>query len=416
MMNTIESLINSLIWGPKEIKEKSAIELAKIGEPAIDHLLPLLSHEDGSVRILAALTLCDIGDGRLLDQFITFLKDNSTQLKKKAIEAIGKIGDPKTIDYLIGLFNDRDVHIRLSAIEALIKIGNASIEKLLNALKDESEVVRESAVYALGKIMDEETIPRLLPLLSDKNIYVRMAAAQAIANKGVIAIKTLVNLLKDKNETVREASTYALGEIGDKKTVSYIIEMLSDKDPFVKISAARALGKIGDERAVEPLLKLISEENAFVSMSAANALKELKENVFAHLLQSLTYTNPVIRKSAARALGKIGDERAIIPLILALWDENEEVTSSVVEALYAIDSYWYVRDEIRQYIPYFSEALKKGGKHVKLSIIDILEKICQIGMENDEIEGILKDYIKDEDKNVRQNAALALEKIRKKEK
>ncbi|HPP06456.1 MAG TPA: hypothetical protein PLW88_03740, partial [Syntrophorhabdaceae bacterium] len=171
---------------------------------------------------------------------------------------------------------------------------------------------------------------------------------------------------------------------------------------------------IGDERAVEPLLKLISEENAFVSMSATNAFEELGNRVFTHLLKSLTNINPVIRKSAARALGKMGDERAIIPLILTLWDENEEVTTSVVEALYTIDSYWYLRDEIRQYIPYFSEALKKGSRHVKLTIIDVLEKICGLGLLNDEIEMILMDYIKDEDKHVRLNAALALEKIKKK--
>lgn len=444
-METIEDLINGLKWGSKDIKEESAKKIAGLGEPAVDYLLPLLSHQDHSIRTMAALILCEIGDKRLLDQFIEFTKDDSNELRKKAIVAIGNIGDSRGIDVLIDLFNDRDVHIRLSAIDALIKIGSNSIEKLIKALEHQSETVRESAAYALGKIMDVNAIPRLLPLFSDKNIYVRIAAAHAISCKGTVALKVLIDLLKDQNEAVREASTYALGEIGDEKTVPYIIEMLSDKDSFVKISAARALGrlrderaveplirltkdknmfvrmaaaralgKIGDERVVEPLLRLLSEENAFVSLSAANAFGELGKEVIEPLLKCLANTDPVIRKSAALALGRLGDERAIIPLILTLWDENEDVTSSVEIALNTIDSFWFTRDEIRQYIPYFSEALKKGGKHVKLCVIGILEKIGEVGLEKEKIETILKNYIKDEDKNIRLNAALALEKVRKK--
>lgn len=447
-MENIEVLINNLINGTKDEKEKSVLEITKIGLHAVDYLLPLLSHVDYSVRRTAASILCDIGDKSLIHHLVEFLKEKDDELRKKAIEAIANIKDPETIDILIELFEDSNVNIRLSAIDALIKMGSPAIEKLICALESPIETIRESAAFALGRIKNIDTIPKLINLLSDKSIYVRMAAARALSNMGENTIKTLLDLLKDRNEAVRESASYALGEIKDKDAVPYIIDLLTDKNPFVKISVIQALGKIGDKRAIEPLsrllkhkdifvrmaisqalgkigseevieplLALISDENVFVSISGRNAIVELCKkdiNVFHHLLNYLTNNNPEFRKSAAQVLGKAGNEGAIVPLILSIWDENEEVTVSVEEALNSIDPYWFTRDEIRQYIPYFSEALKKGYKHVKLCIIRILSRIGELGIEIDEIASILKDYIKDEDKNIRFNAALALEKVKKK--
>jgi HEAT repeat protein len=71
----------------------------------------------------------------------------------------------------------------------------------------------------------------------------------------------------------------------------------------MRCNAAEALGRIGDVRAVEPLLI---------------ALKE-----------SITD----VRNISAEALGKIGDARAIEPLITALDDNSWNVRSAAARAL-----------------------------------------------------------------------------------
>jgi HEAT repeat protein len=75
------------------------------------------------------------------------------------------------------------------------------------------------------------------------------------------------------------------------------------KDTGVPTSAAQALGKIGDPRAVEPL-------------SAA-----------------LNHTYEGVRWEAASALGKLGDSRAVEALIAALGDSDSDVRSEVVWVL-----------------------------------------------------------------------------------
>ncbi len=59
--------------------------------------------------------------------------------------------------------------------------------------------------------------------------------------------------------------------------------------------ASDALGKIGDKRAVEPLITALDDEDELV------------------------------REGAAKALGMLGDKRAVEPLITALGDEDVSV-------------------------------------------------------------------------------------------
>ncbi len=73
----------------------------------------------------------------------------------------------------------------------------------------------------------------------------------------------------------------AMGESGDPSHVPELIAALQDRDGNVRRLAASALGKIGDPRAVEPLLTLLASES-----------------------------NPQVRPYAIKALGKIGDPRA----------------------------------------------------------------------------------------------------------
>lgn len=75
-----------------------------------------------------------------------------------------------------------------------------------------------------------------------------------------------------------------------KKDVNELIELLKHgKDSSIRSAAARALGKIGDKKAVIPLIETLDEE--YFSFKEVPDYEILKEAVY--------------------ALGKIGDKRAI---------------------------------------------------------------------------------------------------------
>ncbi|MEX2752606.1 MAG: HEAT repeat domain-containing protein [Candidatus Freyarchaeota archaeon] len=77
-----------------------------------------------------------------------------------------------------------------------------------------------------------------------------------------------------------------------------------------------ALGEIGDERAVEPLIQVLDDFESLVRKRAAEALGKMKHiRAVEPLIQALQDEDVKVRVEAAEALGKIKDERAVDPLL-----------------------------------------------------------------------------------------------------
>ncbi|NVO65897.1 HEAT repeat domain-containing protein [Methanofollis tationis] len=84
--------------------------------------------------------------------------------------------------------------------------------------------------------------------------------------------------------------------------VAAFLKNLSHERPEYRWGAADALGRIGDERAVEPLIAAMKDPD------------------------------PRVRKKAAWALGQIGDIRGQRPLLEAIRDEDDDVREIASEA------------------------------------------------------------------------------------
>jgi HEAT repeat protein len=101
------------------------------------------------------------------------------------------------------------------------------------------------------------------------------------------------------------------------------------KDEGVRQAAAEVLGKIGDPRAVEPLIAALKDAEWRVRAAAAYALGKIKDpRAVEPLIAALKNES---RAAAAYALGEIKDPRAVEPLIAALKDKD--VRASAAEAL-----------------------------------------------------------------------------------
>ena len=98
-------------------------------------------------------------------------------------------------------------------------------------------------------------------------------------------------------------------------------------------SAASALGKIGDARAVEPLIKALKTNGDVMRDVVAAALSIIGEPVVEPLINALGGKDWSTRLGAADALGRIGDERAVEPLINRLNDRSKYVRAGAARAL-----------------------------------------------------------------------------------
>jgi len=134
-------------------------------------------------------------------------------------------------------------------------------------------------------------------------------------------LNRLLQELKHSDSEVRRSAVEVLGRLGDSRAVEPLLAALADSSSTVRESAAAALGQSGDPRAVESLIANLGDFGRS-SDAAVEALVELGDIAVAPLIKALQVPNEKVRASAARALGCLGNSRAIDSLIGALKSGN----------------------------------------------------------------------------------------------
>jgi HEAT repeat protein len=348
----VEPLVAAL--GDQAMRRSAAVALAEIGAPAVEGLVAALNHSAKEVldqlrrqgadrsminavtnanvdmREAAAEALGKIGDARAVEPLITALDSEYVSLSKAAAEALGKIGDARAVEPLTIARKSGLSGVSGAAAAALEKmnlgmIGDAAdahdITPLVAALSDQSGEVRKATAAALVQI----GIPAVEPViasLKDANGWGRSAAAEALGEIGdTRAVEPLIAALQDEDKGVRRAGVEALGKVGDARAVEPLITFTAvqqDQDQGVRKAGVEALGKVGDARAVEPLIAALRDHDSDVAKAAAGALVNIGAPAVEPLIAALNRED--LRGAAARALGQIGNARAVEPLTAALKD------------------------------------------------------------------------------------------------
>ena len=113
-----------------------------------------------------------------------------------------------------------------------------------------------------------------------------------------------------------------------------IIQALSNDNSSTRRSAAAALGRLGDNRAVDPLIEALSDDDSDVRDAAVKALGRLGDKrAVDPLIKALSDKDWHVRRSTAEALGRLGDKRAVDPLIKALAGDGYDVRNAAAKAL-----------------------------------------------------------------------------------
>lgn len=130
---------------------------------------------------------------------------------------------------------------------------------------------------------------------------------------------------KSNGMTVRIIN--ALGRLGSDAALAPIFAVLDEgRKATVRSTAAIALGRIGDPRAIPALRRLMDDSHAPTRMWAMKGLGELRDRGSVEALTAaLADGDYGVRQYAARALGEIGDQAASPALIEALGDRKQSV-------------------------------------------------------------------------------------------
>ncbi len=162
-----------------------------------------------------------------------------------------------------------------SPLEPLDELGEElplpDAAAMLEQLDDDNIFRRMQAARAFCDIEEPKAIDRLVELLDDECALVRVSVTYALGrNSAPRAVEPLIRTLRwDWNGYVRKGAVWALGNARDPRSLPVLIEVLADDITAVRLWSASALGQVGGEAAVAPLVKAIESDPAATVRSNA---------------------------------------------------------------------------------------------------------------------------------------------------
>lgn len=348
-------LIQSLENPDINVRKQAALSLGQLKDKrAVAPLTELLDDENLSVSQSAAKALGQIGDREAVRPLIKRLNDWG--MFTVCAEALGAIGDGRAVVPLLHRFSDPDPQIRLAVVKALGSIRDQRVALILSrALKDSNLEVRAAAAEALGNVTDKTVIEPIIKI-SDKQLHhnIRPHLIKALLRIGSSTVPFLAEALRSPSYSQRHFAGEILAQLRPEG-INVLIEALSVDNNNVRLTAVKYLGGTKADDALEPLIHALKDRDYNVQKEAAASLGRLKNNLAVpDLIDVLNILppprkvykgapvedfNPVrlamnqVREQAALALGEIGDQRAVEPLIKTLNDEYSRVAIASAKAL-----------------------------------------------------------------------------------
>ena len=256
-------------------------------EEVLGRLVVALADPRDGVQERLAATFGEIGEAAT-GILVRGLREHPIAMARRGCgRSLAKIMDPFAVPGLIlALVEDGDVRVKSAAASALVAIGPDAVSGLLEVVAGMGDTgVTGHAAWALAH-MDAGALPMLCGAIASPIGAVRSAIVTAV---GAIvrgsgdrgdrfsdwggAVNLLLKGLDDVEAIVRLEAVNAIAGIGLGSAVLRVVELLGDEHEEVRRSAAIALGKLGDRRALAALERSrVSDEASSVRVLAALAI------------------------------------------------------------------------------------------------------------------------------------------------
>jgi len=226
---------------------------------------------------------CPNPDHTMLDKAVKQIRSLDPKSRIKAVHFIGKslVRIVRTRPYNAGSIHDYFPVFRRNNVYLLSRIGEPAVEMLTGWLKTTSEVdweARVGAAEALG-LMGPSAIEPLINVLNHKSPPVRIRAAAALVQIGDPGYfdQVIGSVAQYSSENI-EIYSNSTEDQKKQNIINRFISMLKHKEQQVRVNAAWALGYIGVNKAVEPLISYLNQAEKWDILFAADALSHIRDH------------------------------------------------------------------------------------------------------------------------------------------
>lgn len=281
-------------------------------------------------RIHAALTLGVFRTTEAIPLLGQTAQDSDSAVASAAAEALGTIGTPQAVQELLSLL-DKVPH-KVGVITALGKVQAAEARpRLLPLLKDADPKVAGAAAVALGRIGGEGVTEALLQRLNQPSLRfpVTLGLIHLRHEKGIASALRIVGSVKADQE---QELILAMAQMG-KEGLPLLLQALKKASGRGKLTLISALGRSRQPEAVDPLLRELQSKDLLVVGEAARALGYIGDSrAIGALIQTLPHAHPQVRKLVEEGLMDLG-AAAVAPLMEVLHTSEPTMRSEAVRTL-----------------------------------------------------------------------------------
>jgi hypothetical protein len=278
-------------------------------------------------------------------QIILDMQSESEFVRDKALTDVNATSEVRFVEIALAMLDAEDYEPVRAAIVALRNLTNFNPPQFLPRVNQFLEVPSHcaTAIWFIWSVGDASYVPRLIRFLTDDDSEVRYQALRTVARYGYHDLLEIsLHMSNDANAEIRGLACGILGRFREKRVIDILIAKLQDFDDALVSTvsgvAAEELEKIGDKRAVQPLMDVVrfgDEESAF---RAIWALWEIEQaECFEFLLEQCKHPSEKIRREIMNILAKILDVSSVDTLIwVAQNDSSLYVQSGAVYVLAGI--------------------------------------------------------------------------------
>jgi HEAT repeat protein len=327
--------------------EDGSRQIEPLGDDVLSIARLILGMSPGVGGANSAFRLLGAANPALREAALDMLAEFAQSSQEGFFEALGRADVPITGDLLSLLKPIRDSRIIGYIARHLNSCDNqAKVDAVLEILSGFAEgrsaelVVQiwaraegEHDLSGLRKAFKRIGPPAVGPILrayaEDARIR-RIGGALLGEVAGPAALDNLLGALRNQYRIVREEAERGLAIVGEP-AIAPLTALLGADDPEVRRRAARALGAIGDPRALGPLARMARGRDLGDCRTAVAALGGLKGERVLDVLSEVVHSGDRrTRELAVASIGRHDDARASALLLEALRDPDPQVRLSAI--------------------------------------------------------------------------------------
>ena len=200
--------------------------------------------------------------------------------KAALFRIIGEIADASRSRSCIGRVQGKDPIARVHIINTLARFNTPEVQTALQGLlKDPNKLIRGAALSALQR-MDGPDRRRAGMRAAARPGNRRAQQRDRRGHKGQPSgdhPATSSTCSRTRTRMRGARAVEVLNEIGNAKSVKYLLEALKDSDWWVRSRAADALGKIGGPKVIDAVLQLVRDKDEDIRRAAIEILNQTKD-------------------------------------------------------------------------------------------------------------------------------------------